>query len=231
VVGAGVLAQLSEVPGGDCRRRGDDRWFFYQGGRGGPGDRLQCCPRRGRARSPRRGRGGVLVSWPALPPPLDDPRPGRRTAVWPRLARSGPGGPKQGKLPLLNTRIDPKKVGRQVMETSLHRTLKERYAARGTGRPKVAVDRFRIDAVDDSGRLVEVQSGAFAGEAEPLAAGLSSGSRSTKSASRADAGRDIESLIGAWQKSTKRLRWASPATCGACCPRHAMVASHLRRTI
>jgi hypothetical protein len=47
------------------------------------------------------------------------------------------------------------------METSLHRTLKERYAAAGNGHHEVAVDRFRIDAVDDSGRLVEVQSGAL----------------------------------------------------------------------
>ena len=50
---------------------------------------------------------------------------------------------------------------RQVMETSLHRTLKERYAAGGTGHPEVPVDRFRVDAIDDIGRLVEVQSGAL----------------------------------------------------------------------
>ena len=47
------------------------------------------------------------------------------------------------------------------METSLHRTLKERYAAGGSGRPEVVVERFRVDAVDESGRLVEVQSGAL----------------------------------------------------------------------
>jgi hypothetical protein len=47
------------------------------------------------------------------------------------------------------------------METSLHRTLKERYAAGGSGRPEIAVGGFRIDAVDAAGRLVEVQSGAL----------------------------------------------------------------------
>jgi hypothetical protein len=47
------------------------------------------------------------------------------------------------------------------METSLHRTLKERYAIGGSGRPEIAVGGFRIDAVDENGRLVEVQSGAL----------------------------------------------------------------------
>jgi hypothetical protein len=45
------------------------------------------------------------------------------------------------------------------METSLHRSLKERYAAGGDGRAEVPVCGYRIDAIDDSGRLVEVQSG------------------------------------------------------------------------
>ena len=45
------------------------------------------------------------------------------------------------------------------MEMSLHRALKERYATGGDGRPEVAVRGFRVDAVDDAGRLVEVQSG------------------------------------------------------------------------
>jgi hypothetical protein len=44
------------------------------------------------------------------------------------------------------------------METSLHRTLKERYAAAGSGRAEVSIQRFRVDAVDESGRLIEVQS-------------------------------------------------------------------------
>jgi hypothetical protein len=47
------------------------------------------------------------------------------------------------------------------METSLHRSLKERYAAGSVGRREVTVERFRIDAVDDSGRLIEIQSGAL----------------------------------------------------------------------
>jgi hypothetical protein len=47
------------------------------------------------------------------------------------------------------------------METSLHRTLKERYAAEGSGRPEIVVDGFRVDAVDQAGRLIEVQSGAM----------------------------------------------------------------------
>jgi hypothetical protein len=45
------------------------------------------------------------------------------------------------------------------METSLHRALKERYALGGSGHPEVIVAGFRIDAVDDAGRLVEIQSG------------------------------------------------------------------------
>jgi hypothetical protein len=45
------------------------------------------------------------------------------------------------------------------METSLHRSLKERYAAGGSRSPEVGIRGFRIDAVDEVGRLVEVQSG------------------------------------------------------------------------
>ena len=45
------------------------------------------------------------------------------------------------------------------MEMSLHRSLKERYATGGDGRSEVVVGRFRVDAVDDMGRLIEVQSG------------------------------------------------------------------------
>jgi hypothetical protein len=45
------------------------------------------------------------------------------------------------------------------METSLHRSLKERYATGGDGRPEVRIRGYRVDAVDDAGRLVEVQSG------------------------------------------------------------------------
>jgi hypothetical protein len=47
------------------------------------------------------------------------------------------------------------------METSLHRSLKERYAAGEQGHREVRVERFRIDAVDESGALVEIQSGAL----------------------------------------------------------------------
>ena len=45
------------------------------------------------------------------------------------------------------------------METSLHRALKGQYATGGSGRPEVAICGFRIDAVDEAGRLIEVQSG------------------------------------------------------------------------
>jgi hypothetical protein len=48
------------------------------------------------------------------------------------------------------------------METSLHRSLKERYANGGDGRAEVPVRGYRIDAIDDTGRLVEVQSGSLA---------------------------------------------------------------------
>src|SRR5580704_5961331 len=46
-----------------------------------------------------------------------------------------------------------------AMETSLHRVLKDRYAAGENDRREVFVDGFRIDAIDERGRLVEVQSG------------------------------------------------------------------------
>ncbi|MFO0952462.1 MAG: hypothetical protein U0835_15210 [Isosphaeraceae bacterium] len=46
------------------------------------------------------------------------------------------------------------------METSLHRQLKERYAAGGL--VEVRRSGFRCDAVDPNGRVVEVQSGALA---------------------------------------------------------------------
>jgi hypothetical protein len=45
------------------------------------------------------------------------------------------------------------------MESTLHRQLKERYAA--PGRCEVVVDGFRIDAVAPDGALVEVQSGSL----------------------------------------------------------------------
>jgi hypothetical protein len=47
------------------------------------------------------------------------------------------------------------------METSLHRALKERYAAPEGGRSEVVVSGFRIDAIDPDGRLIEVQSGSL----------------------------------------------------------------------
>jgi hypothetical protein len=48
------------------------------------------------------------------------------------------------------------------METSLHRSLKERYAAGGSKSSEVVIQGFRIDAVDSVGRLIEVQSGPLA---------------------------------------------------------------------
>ncbi len=45
------------------------------------------------------------------------------------------------------------------METSLHRSLKAQYATGGDRRPEVGIRGFRVDAVDDAGRLVEIQSG------------------------------------------------------------------------
>ena len=47
------------------------------------------------------------------------------------------------------------------METSLHRQLKERYGPAAGGRLEVALEGFRIDAVDGDGALVEVQSGSL----------------------------------------------------------------------
>lgn len=45
------------------------------------------------------------------------------------------------------------------METSLHRALKEQYGTAPGGRSEVGLKGFRIDAVDPSGLLVEIQSG------------------------------------------------------------------------
>ncbi len=45
------------------------------------------------------------------------------------------------------------------MESSLHRSLKERFAAEGN--QEVPLEGFRIDAVDPEGCLVEVQSGSL----------------------------------------------------------------------
>ncbi len=47
------------------------------------------------------------------------------------------------------------------METSLHRSLKDRYASGEKDRREVRIAGFRIDAVDQAGRLVEIQSGAL----------------------------------------------------------------------
>jgi hypothetical protein len=44
------------------------------------------------------------------------------------------------------------------METSLHRALKDRYASGEDHRCEVGIAGFRIDAIDDSGRLIEIQS-------------------------------------------------------------------------
>jgi hypothetical protein len=45
------------------------------------------------------------------------------------------------------------------METSLHRTLKDRYGQVPGGRSEVGVQGFRVDAVDATGLLIEVQAG------------------------------------------------------------------------
>jgi len=47
------------------------------------------------------------------------------------------------------------------METTLHRELKERYCSRLGGRSEVTFEGFRIDAVDETGLLIEIQSGAL----------------------------------------------------------------------
>lgn len=47
------------------------------------------------------------------------------------------------------------------METSLHRALKERYGPDTGGRTEVSIQGYRIDAVDGSGNLIEIQSGAL----------------------------------------------------------------------
>src|SRR4029078_10540981 len=47
------------------------------------------------------------------------------------------------------------------METSLHRALKEQYGNASGGRCEVFLEGFRIDAVEPTGQLVEIQSGAL----------------------------------------------------------------------
>jgi hypothetical protein len=47
------------------------------------------------------------------------------------------------------------------METSLHRSLKDRYASGEVERREVRIAGFRIDAIDEAGRLIEIQSGAL----------------------------------------------------------------------
>jgi hypothetical protein len=47
------------------------------------------------------------------------------------------------------------------METSLHRSLKERYSGGEDHRREVRVEGYRVDAIDDTGCLVEIQSGAL----------------------------------------------------------------------
>lgn len=47
------------------------------------------------------------------------------------------------------------------MESSLHRALKDRYGIEAGGRCEVAVDGFRVDALEPCGRVVEIQSGAL----------------------------------------------------------------------
>ncbi|QEH34127.1 hypothetical protein OJF2_26620 [Aquisphaera giovannonii] len=44
------------------------------------------------------------------------------------------------------------------MESSLHRALKDLYGDAGGGRSEVALDGFRVDAIDATGRVIEVQS-------------------------------------------------------------------------
>ena len=45
------------------------------------------------------------------------------------------------------------------MESSLHRALKDHYGSGSGGRSEVALEGYRIDAVDARGTLVEIQSG------------------------------------------------------------------------
>jgi hypothetical protein len=45
------------------------------------------------------------------------------------------------------------------METSLHRALKDRYASGQDHRCEVSIAGFRVDAIDDAGCLIEIQSG------------------------------------------------------------------------
>jgi hypothetical protein len=47
------------------------------------------------------------------------------------------------------------------METSLHRALKDQYGDASGGRCEVFLDGFRIDAVESTGQLVEIQSGSL----------------------------------------------------------------------
>ena len=45
------------------------------------------------------------------------------------------------------------------MESSLHRAYEDHYGSGSGGRSEVALEGYRIDAVDARGTLVEIQSG------------------------------------------------------------------------
>ena len=109
-----------------------------QAGAGCRSDRLQGGRRDRCPRPDGRSSQGIRCPWSPLPSALDDPGPRRGAIASGRHLNLGQG-----------------------METSLHRTLKERYAVGGSGRPEIVVDGFRVDAVDQAGRLIEVQSGAL----------------------------------------------------------------------
>ena len=55
------------------------------------------------------------------------------------------------------------------METSLHRQLKQLYAGENA-QVEVPLDGYRIDAIDESGRLVEIQLGSLAAVRDKITA-------------------------------------------------------------
>ena len=104
---------------------------------------------------------GVCCPRVAVSPAPDDPRP-RHRAVSAAELSAKPAVEIAG----IADSLPPHEAGRptgwsHAMETSLHRSLKDRYASGEDHRREVSIAGFRVDAIDDSGRLIEIQSGAL----------------------------------------------------------------------
>ena len=172
--------------GGDRRRRGDDRRLVAPGRPGRRGDGLQGRGRRRRARSPRRSRRGVRRSRPAVSPALDHPRPRRRTAARAGLAairRRQPGSNAIANHDHDDQPSESVSGGKSWRRACIARSRNGTRPG-GADAPRSPSSGFRIDAVDEAGRLVEVQSGALGPLARQTAAVIARASHPHRQAGR-----------------------------------------------